>query len=65
MAKQTKRELIEMTIADLVIALLDEDRGDDEELPRGAIEEALEAGELDVEHMVAAFRRKLIEELGL
>ena len=59
-----RKTTILMTVADLVIDLLDEGRGDDEELPRGEIEEAIEAGEVTVDEIVAEFRRALVEQLG-
>ena len=57
------KELTLGTIRDLVSNLLYYDRKEDEELPRGAIEGAVERGDLTVDEMVAAFRLSL--EKGL
>jgi hypothetical protein len=58
-----RKVLILLTVADLVVELLDEGRCGDEELGRGDIEEAIEAGEVSVNEIVAAFRKALKEAL--
>ena len=42
-----------------------DDRKDDEELPRGVIEEMVESGELTVDELVEAFRKHLAAGLGM
>jgi hypothetical protein len=51
----TRREVIFGTIEDLVTDFLYYDRKEDEELPVGAIEEAVAAGEITAEEMTAKF----------
>lgn len=41
-----------------------DDRKEDEDLPRGAIEAAIAAGEVTLDDILIAFRTKLIEALG-
>lgn len=56
----TRRELIEDTVADLVIDFLYYDRrGDDDELPVGSIEAAVKAGEISTDEIVQLFRSHL------
>jgi hypothetical protein len=59
-----RRDVILDTIDDLVTDLLWEGRKEDEELPRGAIEEAIAAGEVTEEELVAKFRNVLCEARG-
>lgn len=47
------------TISDMVSNFLYYDRKEDEDLPRGAIEEAIEAGEISIREIVEAFRNEL------
>lgn len=56
---QSRREIILMTVDDLVADFLYYDRKEDEDLQRGAIEEAIAAGEVTAEEIVAAFGRAL------
>jgi hypothetical protein len=51
-----RKQLILDTISDAVTDLLDYDRKEDEDLPRGDIEEAVAAGEITVAEMVDCFR---------
>lgn len=51
--------LIEDSISDLMYY----DRKDDEDCPRGEIEEAVELGKVTIEEMVAAFEKHLREAL--
>ena len=56
-----RRRHIENCISDLVGSFLYYDRKEDEELPRGAIEAAIEAGEISVTEMADQFRGHLID----
>jgi hypothetical protein len=58
-----RRDLILGCIGDAVSDLLYYDRKDDEELPRGEIEAAIEAKELTIDDMVDRFRAVLQEGL--
>jgi len=60
---KTRRQTILDTVADLVTELLWEDRAEDEVLPRGAIEEAVQAGEITLDEIVAVFRDGLVESV--
>jgi hypothetical protein len=51
-----ERILIFVTIEDMVRDLLSYDRKEDEQLPRGAIEEAVASGLITVDEVVACFR---------
>lgn len=53
------REIILDTVTDLVSDFMYYDRKEDEELPHGAIEGAVERGEITVDEIVEAFRDKL------
>jgi hypothetical protein len=57
------RENIENNIKDLVSGFLYYDRKEDEELPRGAIEQAVKDRVISVEEMAALFKSEL--EKGL
>lgn len=59
----TRRELILGAVDDLVESLIGYDRKNDEDLPPGSIENAVTAGEIDVDDMVRRFRMRLNEEL--
>lgn len=61
--ERTRRQNILACTSDLVGALLYYDRKEDEDLPRGAIEEAIAAGETSVDEIAAVFRAYL--ERGL
>jgi hypothetical protein len=52
-------EKIENTIIDMVSNFLYYDRKEDEELPVGAIEEAVRSGALSVDEIVSRFRTEL------
>ncbi len=56
----SRRELILAVVSDAVTDLMYYDRKEDEELPRGAIEEAVAAGEITYEEMVDKFREELL-----
>jgi len=58
---KTRREWIENTVKDLVADLLYYDRKEDEDLPRGAIEEAVSAGEITKAEIVELFSQQLGE----
>lgn len=55
-------ETIKITVEDLVPALLWDDRKEDQELPRGVIEDSIDAGIITIEEMVVWFRDALIGE---
>ena len=57
------KQVIFFTIADLVSSFLYHDRKEDEELPRGAIDKAVNSGEITVDEMVAHFREELTKHL--
>ena len=59
-----RREHILNSAIDLVGKLLYYDRMDDDELPVGAIEEVLAAGELEESDIVDAFAKELREKLA-
>lgn len=60
----TRRELIEATVGDMVKNFLYYDRKEDEDLPRGAIEEAIGKGEISQKEIVKLFKKKLKEGLA-
>ena len=51
----TRKELILMTVEDLIGNLLYYGRKEDETLPRGEIEEAIEKGEITIDEIVGQF----------
>lgn len=55
------RQDIKNTISDLVAGFLYYDRKEDEELPRGAIERAVNMNIISVEEMVDKFKDELIK----
>ncbi len=55
----TRRERILTTVSDAALDLLVYDRQDDQELPIGAIEEAILAGEITREEIIAEFMDQL------
>lgn len=57
----TRRELILCTISDCVSDLMYYDRKEDEYLEDGAIEAAIENGEITVDEMVERFRSELTD----
>ncbi len=63
MPKKTRRQLILNTVADLVGEFLYYGRKEDENLPRGAIEEAVEKGEITATEIVEAFREGVFKTL--
>lgn len=60
---RARKELILGTVDDLVTSLLWDDRKEDEELPRGAIQDALAAGEITIAEITAQFHASLLEGL--
>ncbi len=60
----TRRDTIIMTVEDLVSDLMHYDRDNDEELPEGAIEEAIAAGEITVEEIIVVFESGLRDVIG-
>jgi len=59
---ETRRQLILDTVTDLVSGFLYYDRKEDEDLPRGAIEEAVENGEISWQDVIDEFSRELLDE---
>lgn len=53
------RIIIEATITGQVADLLHYDRKEDEDLPRGAIEQAIADGVITVDHMIDVYGREL------
>jgi hypothetical protein len=62
--KQDRLDLIKLTVEDLVILLLDEQRVGDDELPPGEIEDAIADGDLTTDDMAAWFLAALKEALS-
>lgn len=62
--QRTRREHIEANVDDLITDFLYYDRKEDETLPVGAIEEAVKAGEITAEEIVARFASRLRAGLG-
>jgi hypothetical protein len=58
-----RRDLIMAAADDLAGAFLYYDRKEDEELPRGAIEAAIAAGEVSADEIVERFRARLLQGL--
>lgn len=58
-----RKETLLDEISDLVSKFLYYDRKEDEELPRGAIEEMIEEGEITVDEIIDAFASELREGL--
>lgn len=58
------KDLILGHVKDLVADLLWYDRKEDEDLPRGAIEKAIEDGEITAEEIIEQFRVELEERLN-
>jgi len=64
MAK-SRREHILATVDDAVSDLLYYDRKEDEDLPRGSIEDAVADHEISVDEMVETFRAALIKGIEM
>lgn len=60
----SRADMIRDTITDLVSSFVRHDRGLDPDLPPGAIQEAVAAGEITVAEMVGLFADDLRRELG-
>ncbi len=61
---KTRKELIADTIADAVGKFVYYDRKEDEDLPRGVIEAAIESGEVTVAWIIAEFSHHLRDSLS-
>lgn len=59
MIEKTRRQYILDTPDDLMGSFLYYDRKNDDELPRGEIEDAIKAGEITVEELLAIFEKAL------
>ena len=55
--------IIFSSVCDLVVDLIYYDRKDDEELPVGAIENAVKSGDVSIDEMTELFKLKLTEAL--
>lgn len=60
---KTRKEIIQNTIIDMVSNLMYYDRKEDVNLPIGAIEEAIENGEITINEIVAQFQENLEDGL--
>ncbi len=58
-----RKKLIRATVRVMVSNLLYYDRKEDVALPVGAIEEAIEAGEISLDGLVGMFRSELLEAI--
>ena len=63
--EKTRRERIIAILSDSIIDLLYYDRKEDEDLPRGGIEEAIKAGEITVDEMIKIWSAELRDGLDL
>jgi len=57
----TRRQNILAEASDAALYFIAYDRKEDDGLPLGAIEEAVEKGEIKIDEIVSAFRRALFE----
>lgn len=62
--KKTRRERIINTTKDLMSDFLYYDRKEDENLPRGAIEEAVAAGEISIPEIMRLIEADLLNACG-
>lgn len=58
------RQIILDTVTDLAADFAHYDRKEDEELPRGAIEAAVQQGEISIDEIVTHFRSELVKALA-
>lgn len=63
MSKRTRKELIQAKISDFISDFMYYDRKEDEDLPRGEIEDAVNKGEITVAELVSQFERELRERI--
>lgn len=63
-SRETRHNLIIHSAVDAAVRLVHDDRKEDEELPRGSVEDALAAGEITVNEIVEAFRTAVVEAAG-
>jgi hypothetical protein len=61
---ESLKQLILGTVEDTVADFLYYDRKEDEDLPRGAIEEAVAQGQITIDEIVNQFRQSLEEALA-
>lgn len=59
----TRKEIIIASVKDLVTNLVYYDRKEDEDLPVGAIELAIDEGEITIDEIVEIFRSELNSEI--
>lgn len=60
---KSRSEIIQDTVADLASKFMYYDRKEDEDLPVGAIEEALKAGEVSVDQLAGLFADAIRDSL--
>ena len=60
---QTRKELIKLTVMDFVSSFLYYDRKEDEDLPEGEIQKALDNNEITFEEIVITFKKELFKQL--
>lgn len=56
---RTRREIIFAVVSDLVTDFIVYDRKEDEDLPRGSIQKAIDSGEITLEEVVEEFKEEL------
>lgn len=61
--ERNRRQNIIANVVDCVTKLFWDDRKEDEDLPRGSIEEAVKNGEISADEMVELFAARLKESL--
>ena len=59
MGERSRREIIEAVASDLMSDFMYYDRKEDEDLPVGAIEKAIEDGEITIEEILDIFKKQL------
>lgn len=62
--KVERIKLLKATISDVVADFIYYDRKEDEDLPRDAIEEMIERGDVTVEWIIEEFKTCLLKALG-
>lgn len=60
---KTRKEYIEANVTDLVSSFLYYDRKEDDDLPRGEIELAIETGEITADEIIELFKAELTKGL--
>lgn len=63
MSREDRRDMLQNTVDDMVTKLLWDDRKEDEELPRGVIEEMVSKGEVTITEIIEWFAEPLRRHL--